>query len=137
MTIALDRLFPPRKHLHIAGINDVRRVLPFPRTYRRARQRTLRALAIGGGLLVAFVILAHVSTRSIASGWSVTSTVQESATLSASGYRASPSQESRHIRNCAEARSLGLAPIYRGQPGYAAHLDRDNDGIACEPYRGR
>jgi hypothetical protein len=40
-------------------------------------------------------------------------------------------------RNCAEARAAGAAPIYRGQPGYADHLDRDGDGIACEPYRGR
>ena len=23
-------------------------------------------------------------------------------------------------------------PIYRGQPGYAPHLDRDNDGVGCE-----
>jgi hypothetical protein len=37
-------------------------------------------------------------------------------------------------RNCAAARAAGAAPLYRGQPGYAAHLDRDNDGIACEPY---
>lgn len=40
-------------------------------------------------------------------------------------------------RNCSEARAAGAAPIYRGQPGYAEHLDRDGDGIACEPYRGR
>ena len=38
-------------------------------------------------------------------------------------------------RNCAEARAAGVAPIYRGQPGYADHLDRDGDGIACESYR--
>ncbi|MFB9704886.1 excalibur calcium-binding domain-containing protein [Rhodococcus aetherivorans] len=25
-----------------------------------------------------------------------------------------------------------MAPLYRGDPGYAAHLDRDNDGIACK-----
>ena len=36
--------------------------------------------------------------------------------------------------NCAAARAAGAAPLYRGQPGYASHLDRDNDGIACEPY---
>lgn len=36
-------------------------------------------------------------------------------------------------RNCDEARALGIAPIHRGQPGYAPHLDWDNDGIACEP----
>ncbi|MBM1169919.1 excalibur calcium-binding domain-containing protein [Microvirga arabica] len=40
-------------------------------------------------------------------------------------------------RNCAAARAAGAAPLYRGQPGYAPHLDRDNDGIACEPYRRR
>jgi hypothetical protein len=26
----------------------------------------------------------------------------------------------------------GAAPIQRGEPGYRAALDRDNDGIACE-----
>ena len=35
-------------------------------------------------------------------------------------------------RNCAAARAAGAAPIRRGEPGYAKHLDRDNDGIACE-----
>ncbi|WP_308205189.1 excalibur calcium-binding domain-containing protein [Frankia tisae] len=25
-----------------------------------------------------------------------------------------------------------MAPLHRGDPGYAARLDRDNDGIACE-----
>jgi hypothetical protein len=39
--------------------------------------------------------------------------------------------------NCAEARAAGAAPIRRGTPGYATHLDRDGDGIACEPPRGR
>ena len=40
-------------------------------------------------------------------------------------------------RNCKEARAAGAAPLYRGQPGYGAHMDGDGDGIACEPYRGR
>ena len=39
--------------------------------------------------------------------------------------------------NCAAARAAGAAPIMAGQPGYGPHLDRDGDGIACEPYRGR
>lgn len=34
--------------------------------------------------------------------------------------------------NCDAARAAGAAPLYRGEPGYAARLDRDNDGIACE-----
>lgn len=39
--------------------------------------------------------------------------------------------------NCAAARAAGAAPIRRGEPGYGEHLDRDGDGVACEPYRGR
>ncbi|WP_254054309.1 excalibur calcium-binding domain-containing protein [Sphingorhabdus sp. EL138] len=34
--------------------------------------------------------------------------------------------------NCSAARAAGAAPVRRGQPGYASHLDRDNDGIGCE-----
>ncbi len=37
-----------------------------------------------------------------------------------------------YYKNCTEARAAGVTPIHRGEPGYAAHLDRDNDGIACE-----
>lgn len=52
--------------------------------------------------------------------------------------RAAPSPgSSGAFRNCAEARAAGAAPLRRGDPGYGPHLDRDNDGIACEPYRGR
>lgn len=40
------------------------------------------------------------------------------------------------FRNCTDARAAGAAPIRRGEPGYGPHLDRDNDGIACEPYGG-
>ena len=36
------------------------------------------------------------------------------------------------FRNCREARAAGAAPLYRGQPGYGSHLDRDGDGVACE-----
>jgi hypothetical protein len=37
------------------------------------------------------------------------------------------------FRNCAETRAAEAAPIHGGQPGYAAHLHADRDGIACEP----
>ncbi len=37
-----------------------------------------------------------------------------------------------YYANCTAARNAGAAPIYRGQPGYRAGLDRDGDGIACE-----
>ncbi|WP_435417204.1 excalibur calcium-binding domain-containing protein [Parerythrobacter aurantius] len=38
---------------------------------------------------------------------------------------------------CADARAAGYQNIRRGQPGYRPELDRDNDGIACEPYNSR
>lgn len=38
--------------------------------------------------------------------------------------------------NCAAARAVGLAPARRGEPGYFATHDADNDGRACEPFRG-
>jgi micrococcal nuclease len=41
------------------------------------------------------------------------------------------------FRNCAAARAAGAAPLRRGEPGYGPHLDRDGDGIACEPMPRR
>lgn len=40
--------------------------------------------------------------------------------------------ERAYYASCKEARAAGVAPIYRGQPGYRPGLDRDSDGIACE-----
>lgn len=39
---------------------------------------------------------------------------------------------SASYKNCAAARAAGVTPLHRGEPGYAAHLDRDGDGVACE-----
>ncbi len=51
------------------------------------------------------------------SGWSVPTT-----TGSGSVY----------YQNCDAARAAGAAPVHRGDPGYASHLDRDGDGVGCE-----
>ncbi|MBV7281845.1 DUF1524 domain-containing protein [Corynebacterium sp. TAE3-ERU30] len=45
---------------------------------------------------------------------------------------AAPAGAAEYVRNCAEARARGIAPLLRGQPGYRPGLDGDNDGIACE-----
>lgn len=37
-----------------------------------------------------------------------------------------------YFPNCSAAHAAGVTPIRRGQPGYASHLDRDGDGVACE-----
>lgn len=49
---------------------------------------------------------------------------------------ASETDSNVYYRYCNDARAAAAAPIYRGEPGYRDALDRDNDGIACEPYRG-
>ncbi|MFE5969443.1 excalibur calcium-binding domain-containing protein [Streptomyces sp. NPDC056463] len=38
--------------------------------------------------------------------------------------------------NCDAARAAGAAPVRRGDVGYGSHLDRDGDGVGCEPYSG-
>ncbi len=50
---------------------------------------------------------------------------------------AAPGDDSVYYPGCNAARAAGAAPIYRGQPGYRAEMDGDDDGIACEPHRGR
>lgn len=47
-------------------------------------------------------------------------------------YESTAYGAARYYKNCTEARNIGVVPIYRGEPGYGSHLDRDNDGIACE-----
>ncbi|MCK9877314.1 excalibur calcium-binding domain-containing protein [Frankia sp. Ag45/Mut15] len=46
-----------------------------------------------------------------------------------------PAQEnptSVYYANCDAVRAAGAAPLYQGQPGYRAPLDRDHDGVACD-----
>lgn len=45
---------------------------------------------------------------------------------------AEPVPQATYYPNCSAARAAGVAPLYRGQPGYASKLDRDIDGVACE-----
>lgn len=46
-------------------------------------------------------------------------------------------ENSVYYSGCREARAAGAAPLYRGDPGYRSGMDGDNDGVACEPHRGR
>ena len=54
-----------------------------------------------------------------------------------SGITASTAKEaSVQYQTCSDARAAGVAPMYKGEPGYEAALDVNNDGVACEPYYG-
>ncbi|MFG3189266.1 excalibur calcium-binding domain-containing protein [Streptomyces omiyaensis] len=48
----------------------------------------------------------------------------------------SASPAATYYENCDAAREAGAAPLLRGEPGYREALDREGDGIACEPYAG-
>jgi hypothetical protein len=47
-------------------------------------------------------------------------------------HHTSSAPKSVYYKNCTAVRAAGAAPLYRGQPGYSSHLDRDGDGVACE-----
>lgn len=50
----------------------------------------------------------------------------------ASSFNSSNRSSKTYYANCTAVRAAGAAPLKRGEPGYASHLDRDNDGVACE-----
>lgn len=43
-----------------------------------------------------------------------------------------PDTTNVYYANCDAARAARAAPLYAGEPGYRAALDRDKDGVACE-----
>lgn len=71
-----------------------------------------------------------VSAPSSSSSSSASSSGSTSSGSSSSGSTSGSS--SWTYKNCTEARAAGAAPVYRDDPGYGKHLDRDGDGIGCE-----
>ena len=49
----------------------------------------------------------------------------------------SVSAEEANFRNCSEAWAAGYGDISVGEKGYADHLDRDKDGVACEIVKSK
>ena len=74
------------------------------------------------GALIAGAIAGAIAVAPVAHAAPSTTTPSPAPTTGSSVY----------YKNCAEACADGVAPIYRGQPGYRPGLDRDGDGIACE-----
>lgn len=58
----------------------------------------------------------------------------ETATTAAAEAEVEATEEALSVSydDCSEAEDAGVTPLYVGDPGYADHLDRDGDGIACE-----
>jgi len=49
---------------------------------------------------------------------------------------ARPALVDQHFANCAAAHAAGRYSIPRHDPSYRAEMDGDDDGLACEPFRG-
>lgn len=63
---------------------------------------------------------------------SSSSNIPQSTPPSAIPENDSPQVPPVYYENCSAAKRAGVSNIRVGQPGYAPHLDRDKDGIACE-----
>jgi hypothetical protein len=48
--------------------------------------------------------------------------------------RATPTPRTSSFQTCEEVREAGADPLRRGEPGYGPHLDRNGNGLACEPF---
>ncbi len=83
---------------------------------RRSRRARHAVLPVVIGMVIGLVALT-VLVAMARSPWPLTTTLHH--------WEAAP--------NCDAARAVGLAPAKRGQPGYWPWLDRDGNGIACEP----
>lgn len=109
-------------------------IQPGPRYRQQARKKRQMSVVhyLGGAAIVGSVVGAgSVVVRD--GDMSQVKTVAVEAGL----IRASTPQPGAYYRNCDAARAAGVAPLYIGEPGYRSKLDRDGDGVACEPYRRR
>ena len=61
--------------------------------------------------------------------------VSEAPAQQAEPVQQAPAQSSVYYETCADARAAGAAPLHRGEPGYRPGLDKDGDGVACEPKK--
>ncbi|MEV0214392.1 excalibur calcium-binding domain-containing protein [Micromonospora sp. NPDC050695] len=50
--------------------------------------------------------------------------------------RTSSQPKAPYYKNCDAVRAAGADPLYPGEPGFRAELDRDGDGEACETDGG-
>lgn len=97
--------------------------------HRRTEKTPFGAQVITGCLAVGLVVFFAAPNLQTA----MTGSTEMSDRIEAQEQQRRVVEQSRYFRGCNEARAAGVAPIYRGSPGYRSELDGDHDGIACEP----
>ena len=70
---------------------------------------------------------------------SETSTTRPAATSTTTTVPSSTSSAAPVVlyTSCDQVRDAGAAPLRQGDPGYSLELDRDGDGVACEPVAAK
>jgi len=108
------------------------------RAYRRkaARKRGASAGMILAGAALIGAAVGIGSTTTARERAETAATALKPLAVSAGLMRARAPQDGDHWSRCDDARAAGTTPIHAGEPGYRNGLDRDGDGVACEPYRG-
>ena len=105
--------------------------------YRRARpERKGRFVASIFGSAAFFGLALGAASAGAIPGWAAIEGAIKPLAVWAGVMRARAPQAGDSWPGCNEARAVGTAPIYAGEPGYREEMDGDGDGIACEPYRG-
>lgn len=123
------------------------RLGPYHRAVKRRKQIASTASTLGIALVGGLIGGSLMGLYERGSGARVQAigTFDENLKVRANGSNLAPSHEAversiplqeTYWANCSEARAAGVTPLYAGEPGYRSQLDRDNDGVACEPYRG-
>lgn len=107
---------------------------------KQARQRHAAVKILGIGGLAGMALGAVVGLQESGDLGKVArfaGAVSKEVAVSQGLMRANTPQPGVYYSYCADARAAGVVPLYVGEPGYRPELDRDGDGVACEPYRGR
>lgn len=121
----------------------------FVRDHATTVNYDLTILSVNGGVVDAVMDVTHTDgthhyyrgTYTVLDGVIVGTSMQETSPGSSGGSSGpgasatltTPGQAPLHFHNCAEAWDAHAAPMTRGAPGYDERLDRDHDGVACEP----
>jgi hypothetical protein len=106
------------------------RLGPHYRAQRRRDQRKFAAKVLGGAVAIGLAI-------GLLAALTVSGALVHKIAVPLDLVREHIPPPSAYYSGCDEARAAGVAPLYVGEPGYRPEMDGDDDGIACEPYRGR
>jgi Excalibur calcium-binding domain len=111
-------------------------VAPTSTTVRPAGTPTSAPVPLGGSITTTATEPVRPSTTTTAPTTTVappTTPVPPEPPTTTTPERGNPNPGSGpHYDNCFQAWRAGALPLHRGDPGYAPHLDDDNDGTACE-----